>query len=101
MIERHIERKGTSEFTQSNLVITERRTKFNSKAPRPTTTKQDQPPIFDINNSNMVLMETKKKEVIQMLGMQIKIEDSDDEDPHFMQRLLKETEQKKDEKKES
>lgn len=32
----------------------------------------------------MILMEKKKKENIKVLGKVIKVEDSDDEDPHFL-----------------
>ena len=52
--------------------------------------------IFDINKSNIVLLNRKKENVTIVLGKQIKIEDSDEEqDPDFIYKLLKETEIKK------
>jgi hypothetical protein len=46
-------------------------------------------------------MERKKVETIKLFGQSVKIEDSDDEDPNFVQNLLKETSRKVEVKKDN
>jgi len=40
--------------------------------------------IFDINKSNMILMEQQPKKEIKVLGKKVLVEDSEDEDPGFL-----------------
>ena len=46
-------------------------------------------------------MEHKKKETVKMLGRNITVQDSDDEESDYISRLLKETDPSKERKKES
>lgn len=57
--------------------------------------------MFNINTSNAVLLEGKKQETIRLLGKNMKVEDSEDEEPDFIQRLLKETDPEVEGNKES
>ena len=40
--------------------------------------------IFDINQSTMMIMEKRRQETVKMLGYEIKMEDSDEEDPQIL-----------------
>ena len=92
VVENHIDKNGTKNFKNSSLVITERNSRFTTPLRSGMVTRE---PVFDINMSNKILMERKKVETIKILGQTVHIQDSDDEDPHLVQTLLKETGNKK------
>ena len=77
-MERHIEKHGTDDFYNSTLVRTERKSRF-SQMPDPSSKikkelyKKQLSVIFDINKSNMVLIDKKPIETIKVLGKVIKI----------------------------
>ena len=92
VVENHIDKNGIKNFKNSSLVITERNSRFTTPPRSGMVTRE---PVFDINMSNKILMERKKVETIKILGQTVHIQDSDDEDPHLVQTLLKETGNKK------
>ena len=79
MIERHIERKGVKDFADSSIVITERIGSGRKQVGKKILKPEDV--FFDINQSTMIIMEKRKQETVKMLGLEIKMEDSDEEDP--------------------
>jgi hypothetical protein len=86
VIERHIQVKGKDVFKGSRLVQTERKSKQQlAREPKSKSV------MFDINSSNLVLMETAKKDKIKVLGQTVIVENSDDEDPKMLEDLLERT----------
>jgi hypothetical protein len=94
VIEHHIDKKGKSNFNSSKLVVTERKSQYSPEekerklkvAKTLCTPNKNQlsEPLFNINSSNKILLEPKKQEIIKMFSQNIKIQDSDDEEPDFI-----------------
>jgi hypothetical protein len=77
-VERHIEKHGIDDFYNSTLVRTERKSRFSQMADpnakiKKEVNKKPLSVIFDINKSNMVLLDKKPIETIKVLGKVIRI----------------------------
>lgn len=90
VIERHIDKKGTADFENSKLVITERTLKSSAALPveKKGRRKRGAPkkvePLFNINNSNRVLLGSKRS--VNAAGT---VESNSSDSSDFMQKLLK------------
>ena len=95
MIELHIEKNGTQPFANSNIVVTEQKHRLKSatvKSKLNRKIKQRNCPrvLFDINESNIVLMKKQRHRKVTLLGQEMLIENaSDEEDPQFIERLIR------------
>jgi len=80
VIERHVEEYGSKNFRNSSLVVSESSTSSQQLQTNNRTNSKLHNVIFDINKSNIVLLNKKKESFKVFLGKKLKLEDSEDEE---------------------